>query len=82
MAKNGGASAGIHSNRKKSLLHDFSLKPGKITIFRVSKAANKLKFFLLKGEVINRKNSFSGTSGVVRLGTKFRKCLGVDLNII
>ena len=36
MAKEGTAKSGIHSNRKKPLLHDFSLKAGEITIFRVS----------------------------------------------
>ena len=44
MAKEGTAKSGIHSNRKKPLLHDFSLKAGEITIFRVSKARNKLQF--------------------------------------
>jgi L-fucose isomerase-like protein len=68
MAKEGTAKSGIHSNRKKPLLHDFSLKAGEITIFRVSKARNKLQFFVLKGTVIDRPNSFSGTSGVISLG--------------
>jgi len=68
MAKEGTAKSGIHSNRKKPLLHDFSLKAGEITIFRVSKAQNKLQFFVLKGTVIDRPNSFSGTSGVISLG--------------
>ena len=66
MAKKNSASATIHSNRKKPLLHNFALKPGKITIFRVSKSENKLKFFVLKAEILNKKNSFSGTSGVVK----------------
>ncbi len=68
MSKKGDAKADIHSNRKKPLLHNFAFKPGGITIFRVSKSANKLKFFVLKGKVINRKNSFAGTSGVVSFG--------------
>ena len=68
MAKEGTAKSGIHSNRKKPLLHDFSLKEGEITIFRVSKARNKLQFFVMKGQVIDRPNSFSGTSGVISLG--------------
>jgi len=68
MAKEGTAKSGIHSNRKKPLLHDFSLKAGEITIFRVSKARNKLQFFVLRGAVIDRPNSFSGTSGVISLG--------------
>ena len=66
MAKKNTASATVHSNRRKALLHNFSFKPGKITIFRVSKSENKLKFIVLRGEVLNKKNSFSGTSGVVR----------------
>ena len=68
MSKKGKARADIHSNRKKPLLHNFAFKPGLITIFRVSKSANKLKFFVLKGKIIDRKNSFSGTSGVVSFG--------------
>jgi L-fucose isomerase-like protein len=68
MATKGEAKADIHSNRKKPLLHNFSFKPGRITIFRVSKSANSLKFFVLKGKIISRKNSFSGTSGVVSFG--------------
>ena len=58
----------LHSNRKKPLLFDFAFKKGKITIFRVSKSRNKLKFFILKGKVLDEKNSFSGTSGVVSFG--------------
>ena len=58
----------LHSNRKKPLLFDFAFKKGKITIFRVSKSHNKLKFFILKGIVLDEKNSFSGTSGVVSFG--------------
>ncbi len=68
MSKKGDAKADIHSNRKKPLLHNFAFKSGDITIFRVSKSASKLKFFVLKGKVINRKNSFAGTSGVVSFG--------------
>ena len=68
MAKEGTAKSGIHSNRRKPLLHDFSLKEGEITIFRVSKARNKLQFFVTKGQVMDRPNSFSGTSGVISLG--------------
>ena len=58
MAKEGTAKSGIHSNRKKPLLHDFSLKSGEITIFRVSKARNKLQFFVLKGSVIDQTKLF------------------------
>ncbi len=68
MAEKNKITATVHSNRKKPLLHNFAFKTGKITIFRVSKSENKLKFFLIKGAVLKRKNSFSGTSGVISLG--------------
>ena len=68
MAEKNTPSATIHSNRRKPLLHNFAFKTGEITIFRVSKSENKLKFFLMKGIVLKRKNSFSGTSGVISLG--------------
>jgi len=68
MAEKNTPSATIHSNRRKPLLHNFAFKSGEITIFRVSKSENKLKFFLMKGIVLKRKNSFSGTSGVISLG--------------
>jgi len=73
MAEKNKPSATVHSNRRKPLLYDFAFKPGEITIFRVSKSENKLKFFLMKGKVLKRKNSFSGTSGVVSLGSNTYK---------
>ena len=69
MAKKNTASATVHSNRRKALLNDFAFRPGKITIFRVSKSENKLKFIVIKGEILDKENSFSGTSGVVRFQT-------------
>ena len=68
MAEKNTPSATVHSNRRKPLLHNFALKSGDITIFRVSKSENKLKFIVMNGTVLKRKNSFSGTSGVISLG--------------
>ena len=68
MAEKNTPSATVHSNRRKPLLHNFALKSGDITIFRVSKSENKLKFIVMNGKVLKRKNSFSGTSGVISLG--------------
>ena len=50
--------AGIHSNRLKPLLHEFALKAGDITIFRVSKSENKLKFIVLKQSFKEKKFIF------------------------
>ncbi len=73
MAEKNTPSATVHSNRKKPLLHNFAFKSGDITIFRVSKSENKLKFIVMNGKVLKRKNSFSGTSGVISLGKNTHK---------
>jgi L-fucose isomerase-like protein len=73
MAEKNTASATVHSNRRKPLLHNFAFKSGNITIFRVSKSENNLKFFIMKGKVLKRKNSFSGTSGVITFGANTYK---------
>jgi L-fucose isomerase-like protein len=64
--------AQIHSNRKMPLLAQFPLKPGRITIARISQAKNGLTLVLGAGEVVSAPMSFTGTSGVVRFdgGTK------------
>ncbi|MAY89714.1 MAG: hypothetical protein CMN00_00805 [Rickettsiales bacterium] len=81
MAEKNTPGATVHSNRKKPLLHNFAFKSGEITIFRVSKSENKLKFILMKGKVLKRKNSFSGTSGVIRLGQNtFKKIKNLFLS--
>jgi L-fucose isomerase-like protein len=59
------AEAQIHSNRKMPLLFQFPLKPGRITIARLTQAKNKPKLVVTGGEVIRRPLSFTGTSGVV-----------------
>jgi L-fucose isomerase-like protein len=61
-----GVHVGIHSNRKKPLLHEFPLKPGRITVARLSQSRNKVRLILAGGEMIKRPQSFSGTCGVVR----------------
>jgi L-fucose isomerase-like protein len=59
--------AQIHSNRKMPLLYQFPLKPGRVTIARLSQANNDPHLMVAGGEVIRRDISFTGTSGVVRL---------------
>ena len=58
--------ATVHSNRKKPLLMEFPLKPGRITIARISQARNEPKMMLGGGEMLAAPPSFSGTSGVAR----------------
>lgn len=61
--------ADIHSNRRLPLLAAFPLKPGRITLARLSRARNRPSLVLLGGEVVAAPPSFSGTSGVIRFDT-------------
>jgi L-fucose isomerase-like protein len=58
--------AQIHSNRRMPLLQEFTLKPGRVTIARLSQARNEVRLVLAAGEMIRAPMSFTGTSGVVR----------------
>ena len=58
--------AQVHSNRKMALLQEFALKPGRITVARLSQARNKVMMVLAGAEVLRAPKSFTGTSGVVR----------------
>ena len=58
--------ATIHSNRKLPLLLQFPLKPGCVTIMRVSRAFGEHKLVLMAGEMLRRPLAFSGTAGVLR----------------
>jgi L-fucose isomerase-like protein len=69
------AEAQIHSNRKMPLLFQFPLKPGRITIARLTQAKNQTKLVVTGGEVIRAPLSFTGTSGVVRFDAPMREAL-------
>tara|TARA_B100001105_G_C22080625_1_gene310645 strand:- start:4 stop:528 length:525 start_codon:yes stop_codon:yes gene_type:complete len=58
--------AGIHSNRRKPLVNEFALKPGLVTIFRLSQASNHMRLVIGRGTMLRAPKSFSGTSGVIR----------------
>jgi L-fucose isomerase-like protein len=58
--------AQIHSNRRMPLLQEFALKPGRVTVARISQAKNEIKLIVAGGEMISAPKSFSGTSGVIR----------------
>ena len=58
--------ATVHSNRKMPLLQQFPLKPGRVTIARLSQSRNEPKLVLLGGEARRAPRAFTGTSGVFR----------------
>lgn len=60
------AEAQIHTNRRMPLLHQFPIKPGRVTLARLSKAKNEVKLMIAGAEVVRRPMAFTGTSGVVR----------------
>ena len=61
-----GARAAVHSNRRQPLLFEFPLKPGTVTLMRISKAFGRHRMVLIGGEMLKRPLAFSGTAGVVR----------------
>ncbi len=58
--------ATVHTNRKQALLYEFTLKPGRVTFFRLSQAFGEPKIIFARGEMLKRDMAFTGTSGVVR----------------
>lgn len=60
------AEATIHTNRKQPLLYQFTLKPGPVTLMRISQARNQPHMVLSYGEMLRRPMAFTGTSGVLR----------------
>ncbi|MEM9796844.1 MAG: hypothetical protein AAF919_10155 [Pseudomonadota bacterium] len=58
--------ATVHTNRKQALLLEFPLKPGRVTLFRLSQAHGRKQVILATGAVLDRPMAFTGTSGVVR----------------
>ncbi len=58
--------ATIHTNRRMPLLHQFPLKPGRVTLARLSQAKNQNKLMLAGAEVLRAPMAFTGTSGVIR----------------
>ena len=63
-----GAAVGVHPNRKIGPTMEFGCKPAeKITIFRVGRDKDgSFRFFIAKGEALDRPKQYLGTSVVVR----------------
>lgn len=61
--------ATIHSNRKLPLLNEFRLKPGRVTIARLSQSGGRQRLVVGGAEMIDEPLPYSGTSGVARTDT-------------
>ena len=65
----------IHSNRRLPLLMDFPLKPGAVTVARLSQATGNLRLVLGMGEMLAEPKPFSGTAGILKLDCGAQKFL-------
>ena len=70
------ARATIHTNRKMPLLFEFALKPGIVTLVRLSQARGERCLVIARGEMLKRDMAFTGTSGVVRFERPTAEMLG------
>lgn len=64
-----GPQAGVHPNRKIGPTMEFGLRPSEeATIFRIGrKPDGQFRFFIMKGEILDKPKQFSGTSVVVQV---------------
>ncbi len=69
----------IHSNRKLPLLMEFPLKPGRVTVARLSEASGSYRLVVGSGEMLRAPKSFTGTSGVLRFDRPAAEVLDVIL---
>ena len=58
--------ATIHSNRQMPLLMQFPLKPGRVTIARLSEASGEFRLVIGTGEMLKAPPAFTGTTGTLR----------------
>ena len=63
----------IHSNRLLPLLMEFSLKPGRVTVARLSEAEGEYRLVVGGGEMLRAPLSFSGTAGALRFDRPARE---------
>ena len=56
----------VHTNRRMALLYEFALRPGRVTLARISQARGRHQMVIATGEALERPSAFTGTSGVVR----------------
>ncbi len=70
----------IHSNRKLPLLMEFPLKPGRVTVARLSAATGELRLVIAGGEMVRGDKPFSGTCGFLRFERPARVVLDTILS--
>ena len=69
------AEATIHTNRRMPLLYQFALRPGRVTLMRISQAFGATQMVLAGAEMLDRPMAFTGTSGTLRFDSGSRAAL-------
>ena len=72
--------ATVHTNRKQPLLYQFALKPGTVTLMRISQAHGQTKMILSCAEMLSRPMAYTGTSGVLRFEKDAQSVLNDIMN--
>jgi L-fucose isomerase-like protein len=60
------ARATIHANRRKPLLNEFPLRPGRVTIARLSQSRGINRLTIGGGQMLDAPLPYAGTAGVIR----------------
>jgi L-fucose isomerase-like protein len=79
-----------HPNRHRALANQFALKPGRVTVARLSQAGGALSMVIGAGEILQRPRPFQGTCAVLRwdqpvsavMGTVFGRGLEHHVGIV
>ena len=69
----------IHSNRKLPLLFEFTLKPGRVTVARLTESSGEYRLVVGSGQVLRAPKSFSGTSGLIQFDSPATEVMDVIL---
>jgi L-fucose isomerase-like protein len=80
----------VHPNRRRALANQFALRPGRVTVARLSQSSNEVVLVLGSGELLHRSRPFLGTCGVLHwdrpigdvLSTVFERGLEHHLGIV
>lgn len=59
--------AAVHPNRGLPLLHEFRLRPGRITVARLSRSKNQVRITIGGGDILDRPRPYAGTSAVAMM---------------
>jgi L-fucose isomerase-like protein len=65
-----------HPNRHRALANQFALKPGRVTVARLSQAGGALSMVIGGGEILQRPRPFQGTCAVLRWDQPVSAVLG------